>query len=427
MQSRYQAIRGTYDILPDEAALWQKIEETSREVFGRFHFGEIRTPVFEATELFTRSIGQATDIVSKEMYTFADKKGRSITLRPEATVCVVRALIEHPETFQNLPQKLYYIGPMFRYEKPQSGRNRQFHQIGVEALGSYQPGMDAEVIVLLLALLEQLGLKGVKTEINSVGCPECRPAYAKALKGFLTGIASALCEDCRERSEKNPLRVFDCKVPACIEKLQGAPVLLDSICGKCAEHFQKLRALLDASKVSYQINKRLVRGIDYYTKTTFELRHSSLGAQDAIAAGGRYDGLVEELGGPPTGAVGFALGVERFAMAMKSAGVAPAAQRIDAFVVSVGPEAYLANTVLCGDLRRQGFTVEIDHEGKSVKAQMRQADKLRVRYALIRGEDELKKGHVAVMHMASGSDQVRPAGEIAQVLSGAEPAAQGRK
>ncbi len=417
MHTQYQAIRGTYDILPDQSARWQRIEREARAVFGCFHFREIRTPVFEATDLFARSIGQTTDIVSKEMYTFPDKKGRSITLRPEATVCVVRAMIEHSEMFQHLPQKLYYMGPMFRYEKPQSGRNRQFHQIGVEAIGSYRPGMDAEVIALVCHLLQSLGVNDVRTEINSVGCPECRPAYGEKLKAHLAERAAELCDDCRVRLEKNPLRVFDCKNPHCAEMVREAPALPDEVCAACAEHFKKLCTCLDAARVAYQINKRLVRGIDYYTKTTFELRHSALGAQDAIAAGGRYDNLVAALGGPATGAVGFALGVERVAMAMQAdGGAVVAAEEVDAFVVSPGPEAYLANTALCLDLRRRGFHVEIDHEGKSVKAQMRQADKLRARFVLIRGEKEWKNGSVQVKRMADGNEQTMPESQVQETL-----------
>ena len=417
MQSLYQAIRGTYDILPDEAVSWQKIEQTARDVFRRFCFQEIRTPVFEATELFTRSIGQTTDIVTKEMYTFLDKKARSITLRPEATVCVVRSMIEHAEMFQNLPQRLYYIGPMFRYEKPQSGRNRQFHQIGVEALGSYQPGMDAEVILLLSFLLSSFGLKGVRTEINSVGCPQCRPAYSKELKGYLAVLVKNLCEDCQARYEKNPMRVFDCKNATCIEELKDAPVLLKHICAPCAEHFQKLREILDAAKAEYQMNERLVRGIDYYTKTTFELRHSSLGAQDAIAAGGRYDNLVEELGGPPTGAVGFALGMERVVLAMKNTGALAEASDIEVFVVSLGLEAYLANIAFCQKLRSEGFRVAMDHEGKSMKAQMRLADKMRARHVLIRGEKELKNGVVVLKDMGNGTEQSLGEAQIEQAMA----------
>ncbi len=417
MQSTYQAIRGTYDILPGESELWQKIEAAARDVFARFHFSEIRTPIFEATELFTRSIGQSTDIVTKEMYTFPDKKDRSLTLRPEATVCVIRALVEHSEMFQNLPQKLYYCGPMFRYEKPQSGRNRQFHQIGVEAVGSYQPGMDAEVIGLVGFLFEALGIRGVLTEINSVGCAQCRPAYTKDLKDYLALLVKDLCEDCRQRFEKNPLRVFDCKNGTCQDKVKDAPVLLDRICAACAEHFQKLREILDAGAVEYKINKRLVRGIDYYTKTTFEFRHAALGAQDAIAAGGRYDNLVQELGGPATGAVGFALGVERTVMAMKQAGGEMPYAGPDAVLVSLGLEAYLANVGLCRELRREGFRVDMDHEGKSMKAQMRQADKWKARYVLIRGENELKKGEMVIKDMQAGTEKTGPAAAIAELLS----------
>ena len=416
MQSQYQAIRGTYDILPEETALWQKIERIAREVFARFHFGEIRTPVFEATELFTRSIGQTTDIVTKEMYTFTDKGERSLTLRPEATVCVVRALIEHSEMFQFLPQKLYYIGPMFRYEKPQSGRNRQFHQIGVEALGSYQPGMDADVIALVCHLLEALGLKGFTNEINSVGCPQCRPEYGKLLRAYLAGMLTGLCADCQQRFEKNPLRVFDCKNAGCIAQVKDAPVLLDHVCAGCSGHFKKLRDLLNTMGVPCEINKRLVRGIDYYTKTTFELRHSALGAQDAIAAGGRYDNLVAELGGPPTGAVGFALGIERVAMAMKASGVVAVQEALDAYVVSLGADAYKANAALCLSLRKSGFSVEMDHEGKSMKAQMRQADKLHARFVLIRGDDELKKGLVQVKGMADHTEQSVSEKEVRKLL-----------
>jgi histidyl-tRNA synthetase len=418
LQAKYQAVRGTYDILPEEAPLWQEVEQTARAVFTRFHFQEIRTPIFEATDLFTRSIGQTTDIVSKEMYTFLDKKERSITLRPEATVCVVRALIENSKLLQNPLQKLYYVGPMFRYEKPQSGRNRQFHQIGVEALGSTRPGMDAEVIALLCLLLEELGLKGVATEINSVGCMDCRPGYSKKLQVYLNKISKQMCDDCQTRTQKNPLRVFDCKNPTCIVELTGAPVLMGSICTDCKDHFQRLESLLKTVRVPYQVNTRLVRGIDYYTKTTFEMRHKALGAQDAVAAGGRYDNLVKELGGPEVGAVGWALGIERLIMAMKSAGKAQEAPGLDAVIVSLGDDAYRANMGLCQELRKQGFSVAMDHEGKSIKAQMRQADRLKSRLVFIRGDNELKENSIRVKDMTTGKEESRLASDLGQLLSG---------
>ncbi len=407
MQSRYQAIRGTYDILPGETELWQKMEQTAREVFRHYCFREIRTPVFESTELFTRSIGQGTDIVSKEMYTFLDKKGRSCTLRPEATACVIRALVEHSELLlQALPQKLYYIGPMFRYEKPQSGRNRQFHQIGVEAIGSYQPGMDAEAIALVVALMAAFGLNDVRTEVNSVGCAACRPEYTQRLEGYLEERRGDFCEDCRDRTDKNPLRVFDCKIESCKTHLKQAPLLMTSLCATCKTHFEQVRGFLSAMKVPYKVNERLVRGIDYYTRTTFELRHHALGAQDAIAAGGRYDTLVEELGGPPTGAVGFALGMERVAMALKNAQNVPARATVNAFLVSLGAQAYEANLRLCGILRAKGLVAELDHEGRSLKAQMRHADRLGSEFVLIRGDNELKNGLVQMKDMKTGAGQV---------------------
>jgi len=402
----FQSIKGVNDILPDEVGVWQAVEGAARKLFARFGFKEIRTPIFEQTELFTRSIGQTTDIVKKEMYNLIDKKGRNLTLRPEATAPVIRSYIEHKGKFSNQITKLYYIGPMFRYERPQGGRSRQFHQIGVEVVGGNSPHFDAETINLAYQFFKEISLGDVVIEVNSVGCPECRPRYGEALKAYIQKDIDRYCPDCKDRFERNILRILDCKVPEDITLLAGAPTLTEFVCQGCKEHFQKVQEALTTLNVPFKINQKLVRGLDYYTRTVFELRHGALGALDAIGAGGRYDNLTAELGGEPKGAVGFAVGMERIILALHARGVAPKEEfLLDAYMVSIGEAAFKANIGLLNDLRGAGLRGDMDYEAKSIKAQMRQADSFRSRFALIRGDDELASGIVTVKELRAGIEE----------------------
>jgi len=396
------AVKGFNDILPADTPVWQFIEATARNVFGRFGFSEIRVPVVEKTELFCRSIGDTTDIVEKEMYTFNDKGGSSLTLRPEGTAGVMRALIEHKLYAQDSINKLYYMGPMFRHERPQKGRYRQFHQIGAEVTGASDPIVDAQLLLMVSRLFAELGLDEPRLQINSLGCPVCRPAYREALVAFLTQRQDALCEDCRRRQSSNPLRALDCKVPGCIEATTGAPAMVEHLCNECSEHFGSVQAYLDAAKVSFSTNPRMVRGLDYYTRTTFELVTGLLGSQSAVAAGGRYDGLVAQLGGPAVPGIGFALGVERVALLL---GDRCPVRTPDLFVALAGAPARLPGFRLVAELQDQGLWVETDCEGKSIKSQLRRADKLGARYSLVLGDNELSSGRVALKRMADGSSQ----------------------
>lgn len=402
----FQSIKGVNDILPDEVGVWQAVEETARKIFARFGFKEIRTPIFEQTELFTRSIGQTTDIVKKEMYNLIDKKGRNLTLRPEATAPVIRSYIEHKGKFGNQITKLYYIGPMFRYERPQGGRSRQFHQIGVEFVGGNSPHGDAETINLAYQFFKGIGLGDVVIEVNSVGCPECRPRYGESLKAYIQKDIDKYCPDCKDRFERNILRVLDCKVPEDITLLAGAPTLTEFVCQGCKGHFDMVQEALAALRVPFKVNRKLVRGLDYYTRTVFELRHGALGALDAIGAGGRYDNLTAELGGEPKGAVGFAAGMERIILALHAKGVAPQEEfSLDSYMVSIGEAAFKANIGLLNDLRASGLRGDMDYEAKSIKAQMRQADSFKARFALIRGDDELTAGLVTVKELKAGKEE----------------------
>lgn len=413
----FQSIKGVSDILPDEIGVWQAVEEKARQLFARFGFKEIRTPIFEQTELFTRSIGQTTDIVKKEMYNLIDKKGRNLTLRPEATAPVIRSYIEHKGRFASQITKLYYIGPMFRYERPQGGRSRQFHQIGVEVVGGNSPYYDAETVNLAYQFFKEIGLGDVVIEVNSVGCPECRPRYGEALKAYIRKDIDKYCPDCKDRFERNILRVLDCKVPEDIKLLAGAPTLTEFVCQGCKDHFEKVKEALTALNVPFKLNQRLVRGLDYYTKTVFELRHGALGALDAIGAGGRYDNLTAELGGEPKGAVGFAVGMERIVLALNAKGVAPKEEfGLDAYMVSIGEAAFKANIGLLNDLRAAGLRGDMDYEAKSIKAQMRQADSFRSRFALIRGDDELAADIVTVKELKAGTEEKVALGKVREFL-----------
>ena len=403
-----QAPRGTKDILPDGVERWRYVEGKIRDLCDRFGYREIRTPLFEHTELFQRGIGDTTDVVEKEMYTFLDRGGRSITLRPENTAAAVRAYLEHKLYAEDALTKLFYIGSMFRFDRPQKGRFREFHQFGVEALGEASPAVDAEIILLAVRFLESLGLKELSLSINSVGDPACRPVYRQKLKDFFKEKLDGLCEDCRSRYDRNPMRILDCKNERCQSLSIGAPEITDCLCDECAEHFEKVKSYLTAAGVPFTCDPRLVRGLDYYTKTAFEIKYEPLGAQSAVAGGGRYDGLVEEIGGAPTPAVGFAVGLERVMLAMEMQNLFPEREEgADAFVVALGDEAKDEAFCLLAELRDAGLSARMDYAGRSMKSQMKQADKANARYALILGEDELAKGVVTVRDMeSSGQEQV---------------------
>lgn len=394
------AIKGFNDILPDESGRWHYIEQTARRVFELNGFGEIRVPVMEKTELFCRSIGDATDIVEKEMYTFSDKGENSVTLRPEGTAGVMRAFIEHKLYAQDPHAKLYYMGPMFRYERPQKGRYRQFHQIGAEITGVHDPLADAQVLNMLTAFFREIGLTEPTLQINSLGCPECRPAYRAALRGFLEERMGKLCEDCKRRFVTNPLRTLDCKVPGCVEATAGAPSVLEHLCGGCDEHFRSVRRYLDLSSTPYSINSRMVRGLDYYTRTTFEMVTGLLGSQSAVAAGGRYDGLISQLGGPEIPGIGFAMGLERVALLL---GSQEFSSRPDLFIATMGAGERDVAFQLMDGLLKSGVRVEMDYEGKSLKSQMRRADKLKARYSVVIGENEVTSGRAAIKRMVDGN------------------------
>jgi histidyl-tRNA synthetase len=396
------AIKGFADILPGEVETWRFVEEKARALFAAYNFSEIRIPILEKTDLFSRSIGDTTDIVEKEMYTFSDQsaQGLSLTLRPEGTAGVVRAYIES-EMYKIEPvRKLYYMGPMFRRERPQKGRMRQFHQIGAEALGRGDPFIDAEVLLMLDDFFAPLDLDGASLQLNSLGCAQCRPPYREKLLTYLRATEQALCDNCRRRMERNPLRVLDCKEAGCIGETKSAPSILDSLCEECRSHFETVQHLLRQADVKFLLNPRMVRGLDYYCRTTFEWTSDQLGSQNAVAAGGRYDGLVQELGGPAIPGVGFALGMERLALLLRMKGNDQAAGPA-LFIVWIGAQARDWAFPMVHRLRRKGVSVEIEGEARSLKSQMRRADKLKAIAVLIIGEDELQKGTAILRDMKS--------------------------
>jgi len=407
-------IKGMNDILPGEVATWQFLEKTARRIFQAYGFAEIRVPVVEKTELFCRSIGEATDIVEKEMYTFDDKSGNSLTLRPEGTAPVMRSFIEHKLHALDPVAKLYYLGPMFRYERPQKGRYRQFHQIGAEAVGVEDAKIDAQVLAMLVHFFDEAAIPDVSLQVNSLGCPECRPGYRQTLIAFLADRLDSLCEDCRRRYRTNPLRVLDCKVPGCKEATADAPSVLDHLCGGCADHFSQVRGYLEELRISFSVNPRMVRGLDYYTRTTFEMVTGSLGAQNAVAAGGRYDGLIRDLGGPALPGIGFAMGLERLVLLKGGEPIAP--PRPALFLAALGTEASRHAFLLMAELQRRGIHVEMDYEGKSLKSQLRRADKLRARFVLILGEDELKRQVAQLRDMDASTQEEVPLPALATLL-----------
>jgi histidyl-tRNA synthetase len=396
-----KAVRGTRDILPPESALWNRVEAIAREVFRVYNYQEIRTPIFEETALFTRGVGEDTDIVGKEMYSWQDRDGSWLTLRPENTASVMRAFIEH--RLDQIPgvKKLYYIGPMFRRERPQKGRYRQFYQIGAEAIGSESPVLDAEVIEMVVDLLRRAGLHGFHLVLNSVGCPNCRPGYLAQLRERLHELAEQLCTDCQRRATTNPLRVLDCKIPEDQEIINALPSILDQLCPNCAEHFAEVRRHLDNRNLDYEVRPRLVRGLDYYMRTTFEITHGALGAQNSVLGGGRYDGLAESIGAKIAApGIGFSIGEDRLVMSVQESGMA-APEGVDVFLAPLGAAAELAAGELAAELRAAGISVERSLERK-LKRALEVAHKTGARFTLILGEDEVASGVYTVKHMETG-------------------------
>ncbi len=402
-----QALRGTQDILPADAYKWNYVEGVIRDLCRRYGYGEIRTPMLEATELFLRGIGDTTDVVTKEMYTFTDRGGRSITLRPENTASAVRAYLEHKLYGDGAVHKLFYIGSMFRYDRPQAGRYREFHQFGVEVMGASSPAADAEVILLAYTLFQKLGLADLVLHINSIGCPKCRPVYREALISHFRTSAETLCEDCRERLEKNPLRVLDCKEDAGKECVKTAPAVTDWLCDECREKFDALKTYLTALGIPFTVDPRLVRGLDYYTNTAFEIQYAPLGAQSAICGGGRYDGLVSEIGGPDTPSVGFAVGLERLLLALESQQLIPAPQEESrVYIAALGEAATAAGLRIQKELRARGILADADLQQKSLKGQMKQAGKSGAAYTVILGDEEMARGEAVVKTMETGAQDV---------------------
>jgi histidyl-tRNA synthetase len=404
MRMKITSIKGFADIFPGEVEIWQSVEATARRVFSSYNYAEIRIPILEKTELFSRSIGETTDIVEKEMYTFEDRDATRITLRPEGTAGVVRAYVQS-EMYKSEPvQKLYYMGPMFRRERPQKGRLRQFHQIGAEALGRGDPLIDAEILLLLSDFFNAVKLSEPSLQLNSLGDITCRPGYREKLLMFLRQRKDSLCANCQRRMERNPLRVLDCKEPGCIAATKDAPSILESLCAPCHEHFTAVQRLLNQSGVRFTLNPRMVRGLDYYCRTTFEWTTTQLGSQGTVAAGGRYDGLVQELGGPAIPGVGFAMGVERLTMLLRLQ-EGPAARGPDLFVVWVGNSARDWVFPAVHRLRQKGIAVEMEGEVRSLKSQMRRADKFKAASVLIVGDDELANGRAVLRDMATKQQQ----------------------
>ncbi|HOL72035.1 MAG TPA: histidine--tRNA ligase [Bryobacteraceae bacterium] len=413
-----RAVKGMRDLLPPATGVWNYVEDAARRVFRSYNYHEIRTPVLEETQLFARGVGEETDIVTKEMYTFEDRDGSSLTLRPEATASVIRAYIEHRLDQRPGVQKLYYIGPMFRRERPQKGRYRQFFQIGAEAIGSESPFLDAEVIEMVVELFRAIRLEGFKLLLNSVGCPECRKAFSAKLREELAKVAPSLCADCRRRAETNPLRVLDCKVPEDQPIIDALPSILDHLCEGCRTHFDAVQRYLTDRAIEFEIRPRLVRGLDYYTRTTFEVVHGALGAQNSVMGGGRYDGLAEALGSKiHSPGIGFSIGEDRLVMSLEESRKAEFTPELDVFIAPLGEPALRECAIVARELRRSGLAVEIAPEGR-LKRAMELANKLAARFALIVGEDEIASGKYTLKNMASGEQQSVAMEELLRVVRG---------
>ncbi|MEA4853562.1 MAG: histidine--tRNA ligase [Christensenella sp.] len=413
-----KAPKGTRDVLPQESYKWHYIENIARELTALAGYREIRTPVFEHTELFLRGVGDTTDIVQKEMYTFTDKGNRSITLKPEGTAGVVRAFIEGGLPSSAQPTKMFYLStPVFRYERPQSGRLREHHQFGLEVFGAADASIDAEVINMALLLFDRVGLKNLRLNINSIGCDQCRPAYHETLKAFLHGHENELCETCKERLERNPLRVLDCKEEGCKKVVKDAPLMIDHLCEDCSEHFEQLKKYLEALGIAYQINPFIVRGLDYYTKTVFEIISDSIGAQGTVCGGGRYDKLIKQIGGPDMPGIGFGMGIERLLLVMENEGIEiPQPSLIDVFLCTRSEAARLRATQLVSELRGKGIKADMDHCARSIKAQFKYADKIGAKIVIVIGEDEMQNGTAVMKTMENGEERVVQQSELGLFL-----------
>lgn len=409
--AKIQAIKGFADLFADESRLFTYLEQSARTVFSRYGFTELRTPLMEYTDLFCRSIGTETDVVQKEMYTFADSKGRSMSLRPEATAGVMRAYVENNVGARESVSKFFTTGPMFRHERPQKGRMRQFHQINCECIGPKEPEADAEMISMLMGFLGYVGIKNITLQLNSLGCPNCRPAYREKLKNWLKSLdTEVFCEDCRRRMETNPLRVLDCKNPQCKEATKDAPLMLDHVCDECGSHFETVKKCLDTQNIAYEINHRLVRGLDYYTRTAFEVVSDNIGAQGSIAGGGRYDGLVESIGGSSVPGIGFACGMERLALLLE----APEAKKNDFYLAALDETCREYAFKVTQMLRQGELCGTMGFESRSIKSAMRQADKSGAKYAVLIGSSELEQNNVMIKNMESGMQEAVP---FAQAVS----------
>ena len=411
-----RAVRGVKDILPGDVEKWQFVERTAHQVFEQYGYAEIKVPIFEQTSLFARSIGETTDIVEKEMYSFEDQGGEKLTLRPEATAGICRAYVEHHLFQQPGVVKLYCIGPMFRYERPQAGRFRQFYQIDVEAIGEGSPVVDAEVLTMLMAFLQRLGLQKLRLQLNSLGDAACRPRYREALQAYIRTYLDGLCAECQRRYERNPLRVLDCKKEGCRAVMEGAPRTGEFLCQDCRTHFDTVTDLLQSVGIGYVLDPRLVRGLDYYTRTTFEVSAEGLGAQNSVTGGGRYDGLIQEIGGPPTPGIGFAIGFERLVTVLEHNGLAPAGPHPDVFVAPLGAPALREAYGLVERLRRAGLRAEMGYDDRSLKSQLRRANKLGVVFTLMLGERELATGKVALKEMHGGGQEEVSLDEVVAYL-----------
>ncbi len=411
------APKGTKDMMPDQAYRWHYIEKAFTELCRKYGFDEIRTPVFEHTELFQRGVGDTTDIVQKEMYTFQDYGKRSITLKPEGTSPVVRAYTEHKLYAGVQPTKLYYNIPCFRYEKPQSGRLREFHQFGVETFGTADMMADAEIISLAYDFLQEMGITDIELRINSVGCPQCRKKHREALREFLKPKYDQLCDTCKDRFDRNPMRIIDCKSPVCHELVQGAPMMIDYLCDDCADAFEQLKSNLDAMGIEYTVDPGIVRGLDYYTKTAFEFVTTKIGAQGTVCGGGRYDHLVEEIGGPATPGVGFGLGKERLLLTMEACGVEiPEPVGADVFIAVMGDEARAAGLKLMRELRQNGLAVQMDIMGRNIKNQFKYANRIHASKTVVIGQDELENDSFTIKNMETSEQVTVPIGSLAEEL-----------
>ena len=412
-----RAVKGTNDILPEESHIWQFVEGKMLETAALYGFKEIRVPVFEHTEVFLRSVGDTTDVVQKEMYTFDDKGGRSITLRPELTAGVIRSVIEKGLVNSALPLKVCYIGGCYRYEKPQAGRLREFHQFGVECVGAAGPSADAEVIALAGQVLESIGITGVSLEINSIGCPKCRREYLKALKEYFSAHAGELCDTCRDRLERNPMRILDCKSPVCSGIAAKAPAVTDYLCDECREHFQGVQKLLKAQGIAFTVNPSIVRGLDYYTRTVFEFVSGDIGAQSTVCGGGRYDGLIAQMGGPSMPSLGFAMGIERLMLILKNQKTElPKEKTADIYIAAMGENAKLAAAGICSELRHEGYKAETDICSRGLKAQMKYANKIGCKFCVVLGDDELSSKKVMLKDMSEGTQREIPLESITEEL-----------